>query len=128
MNGSTVHGISKNGERMTYDKYGSGKGVWHCPFPPSWVEKMKRAAKHCENLSAEYIDRTLEHDWLIFSLPPGDFLSQPQNARGMPLGYGEHEGVPVTCDIYDYDTIPDIVVTNGSEDWPLTPRFKKLQA
>lgn len=114
---------------MIYDKKNSwGDNQWHCPFPPEWVENMKRAVKHCKNLSAEYIERTLENDWLVFSLPPGDFLSQPQDARGIPLGYGEHVGLPVTCDIYDYDTIPDIVVTNGSEDWPLAPRFKKLQA
>ena len=45
--------------------------------------------------------------------------------------FGEGSIIPEGTEVlmrYDYDTIPDIVVTNGSEDWPLTPRFKKLQA
>ena len=58
----------------------------------------------------------------------GDFLSKPQNASGMPIGYGGRGGVYVTCDIYDYDTIPDVVVTNGREDWPLCLRGSMLMA
>lgn len=124
--GSDVH--DRRNTLMIYSKDTPGSGVWHCPFPPSWVEKMKRAVQHCENLSAEYIERTMENDWMSLSLPPGNFLSQPQNARGMPIGYDGRGGVHVTCDIYDYDTIPDVVITNGHEDWPIPPRFKKLQA
>ena len=129
MNVIMVHGILKNGERMVYDKKASwGDNQWHCPFPPEWVERMKRTVKVCKDISAEYIEGALNREAVRYIVPPGDFLSQPQDARGIPLGYGEHAGLPVTCDIYDYCTIPDVVVTNGREDWPLTPRFKKLQA
>lgn len=117
---------------MIYDKYGSGNGVWHCPFPPEWVEMMKRAVNSCKYLSEAQIDWL--RDVRDYRLPPGDFLSEPQDARGLPLSWCKeyerrHENWPQCCvAIYDYDTIPDLVVTNGSEDWPLTPRFKKLQA
>ena len=113
---------------MIYSKGTPGNGVWHCPFTPEWVEQMRRAAKHCEPLSAEYIERCINNEEYIYEVPPGDFLSKPQNARGMPIGYGGRGGVHVTCDIYDYDTIPDVVVTNGREDWPLRVRRSVLMA
>ena len=28
---------------MIYSRGTPGNGVWHCPFPPEWVEKMKHA-------------------------------------------------------------------------------------
>lgn len=89
---------------------------------------MRRAVKHCETLSAEYIKRCISNEEYIYQVPDGDFLSKPQNARGMPIGYGGRGGVYVTCDIYDYDTIPDVVVTNGREDWPLCLRGSMLMA
>jgi hypothetical protein len=109
-------------------------GVWHCPFTPEWVEKMKRAAKHCESLSEAYIKMTLDHAPLYYDLPPGDFLSEPQDARGLPLSWCEQEDSnyrnrPNCCTaIYDYCSIPEIMVTNGFDDWPYDTRFKVLQA
>ena len=113
---------------MIYDRGTPGNGVWHCPFPPEWVEKMKRAAKHCQNLTAEYIDRTIEKEWMYISLPPGDFLSSPQDIRGLPVWYGRYDRIRVSCDIYDYNSVPDIVATNGEEDWPYNTHGKILQA
>ena len=113
---------------MIYSKGTPGNGVWHCPFSPEWVEKMRRAAKHCEPLSAEYIARCISNEEYIYQVPDGDFLSKPQDSRGMPIGYGNGSRLPISCDIYDYSTIPDIVVTNGREDWPLCVRRSVLMA
>jgi len=115
---------------MIYDTGTPGNGVWHCPFTKSWVERMKRAAKHCESLSAEYIERKLNDDSLSFTLPPGDFLSEPQDARGLPLSW-QRKGkrcVYPKCSIYDYWSVPEVVVTNGEDDWPLRYRFNVLSA
>lgn len=119
---------------MIYDKRSPGDGQWHCPFSPEWVQRMKRAAKHCAGLSAEYIERTLNHEWMMFRLPPGDFLSEQQDARGLPLSWCQGErkrfkGWPECCvSIYDYDTVPDVVVTNGNNDWPLQAIGRVLTA
>ena len=64
-----------------------------------------------------------------YKLPPGDFLEEEQDARGLPLSWCAEEDrrfreYPVSCcDIYDYNTVPDVVITNGVEDWP--PRLWK---
>ena len=114
---------------MIYSKGTPGNGVWHCPFPPEWVERMRRAAKHCEALSAEYIERCINNDEYIYQLPPGDFLSEPQDSRGVPVGYCENiSRLPVSCDIYNYGSIPDVVVTDGYNDWPLCLRGTVLMA
>ena len=118
---------------MIYDRGTPGNGVWHCPFTKEWVERMKKAAKHCENLSAEYIERTLDNEWLNYQLPPGDFLSEEQDARGLPLSFCEREErnngrYYDTTAIYDYDSIPELVITNGKDDWPLERRGKILHA
>jgi len=95
---------------------------------------MKRAAKHCERLSADYIERTLNNEWMSYSLPPGDFLNEPQDARGLPLSWCErekyiHKNYPNCCTaIYDYKSVPDIVVTNGIYDWPLDMPGRTLTA
>ena len=89
---------------------------------------MRNAAQHFKVLSAEYIERTLFCEAFFTSLGPGDFLSQPQDSRGLPIGYGNSSGQRVSCEIYDYSTIPDIVVTNGREDWPLRMRDRMLMA
>ena len=89
---------------------------------------MRRAVKHCETLSAEYIARCISNDDYIYQVPDGDFLSCPQDSRGLPIGYGNGSRLPISCDIYDYSTIPDIVVTNGREDWPLCVRGSVLMA
>ena len=83
---------------------------------------MARAAKICEPLTAEQIEaayiRLERCDY--YELPPGDFLSNPQDARGLPVGYDDSFGSDVKCDVYDYDSIPFVVITNGHDDWPLT--------
>lgn len=113
---------------MIYSRGTPGNGVWHCPFTPEWVERMRRAAKHCEKLSAEYIERRINNEEYIYQVPPGDFLSTPQDSRGLPIGYDNSYQKPIRCEIYDYSTIPDIVVTNGREDWPLCVRRLVLMA
>jgi hypothetical protein len=119
---------------MVYDKGASGGGEWHCPFSKEWVEMMKRAAKHCEKLSADYIERVLENDWEYYQLPQMDFIQEPQDARGLPLWWCEkeerrYEGHPSCCvATYDYDSVPEMVITDGSDDWPLTHRGRVLTA
>lgn len=115
---------------MVYDKkpraYGDGlDGVWHCPFPMEWVEKMKHAAKACQGVTAEYIEMVISGEVNHYRLPPGDFLDEPQDARGLPLSYCREEerryrNLPTYCTaIYDYDSVPDMVISNGHDDWPL---------
>lgn len=112
---------------MVYDtrQRSYGDGVWHCPFSREWVERMKRAAKHCKRLTAEQIDASDRATEYVYEVPPGDFLSEEHDARGLPLSWCEEEERrysrhPDCCTaIYDYDSIPDVVITNGEEDWPL---------
>ena len=113
---------------MIYDgsPHNGSDGQWHCPFSFEWVERMRRAAKHCETLSAEYIARRISNEEYIYQVPNGDFLSEPQGRRVIPLRYISR--LPIRCDVYDYSTIPDIVVTNGREDWPLCVRGPVLMA
>lgn len=118
---------------MIYDgrPHSKSDGQWHCPFPLEWVERMRRAVKHCEKLSAEYIDRCISNEEYIYEVPPGDFLSEPQDSRGVPVWYNDDiiiSRLPISCEIYDYSTIPDVVVTNGREDWPLCLRGSMLMA
>lgn len=119
---------------MIYDSDTPSGGVWHCPFSPEWVAKMKRAVKHCKDLSAEYIERTIDNKCMSYRLPPGDFLSEPQDARGLPLSWCKKEEKrfkywPKCCtSIYDYNSIPDIVATNGIYDWPFDTHDQVLQA
>lgn len=118
---------------MIYDKGTSLGGFWHCPFTKEWVERMKHAVKHCEWLSAEYIERALANESLIYQLPPGDFLSEEQDARGLPMSYCEreerkHRFYNDSATVYDYDSIPEMVITNGYDDWPLIRRGKILHA
>ena len=108
--------------------------MWHCPFSREWVARKKRAAKHCKMLSADYIEAVVNNYALEYVVPPGDFLSEPQDARGLPLSYvrdyeRRHARWPVGCSsIYDYDSIPEMVITNGKDDWPLDKRGKVLHA
>lgn len=114
---------------MIYSKGTPGNGVWHCPFPPEWVERMRRAAKHCEKLSADYIDRIINSNEYVYHIEPGKYLEHPQDCRGLPVGYCENVSrLPVSCDIYNYGSIPDVVVTNGYNDWPLCLRGSVLMA
>ena len=113
---------------MIYDRGPTiGDGQWHCPFSLEWVERMRRAAKHCELLTAEQIKFSYERidSGCYYEVPPGDFLSEPQDARGLPLSWCREEEqrymkYTSCCATYDYKSIPDVVITNGREDWPLT--------
>lgn len=114
---------------MIYSKGTPGNGVWHCPFSPKWVERMRQAAKHCEKLSADYIDRIINSDGYVYHIEPGEYLEHPQDCRGLPVGYCENiSRLPVSCDIYNYESIPDVVVTDGYNDWPLCLRGSVLMA
>ena len=102
-------------------------GQWWCPFQREWVEQMKRAAKCCEQLTCNEIDAAIcrLENGINFKLPPGKFLEDYQDARGLPLSYCRDEerryGNHPTCcmAIYDYDSVPDMVISNGHDDWPL---------
>lgn len=119
---------------MVYDGHRPGRGWWNCPFPPEWVECMKRAAKVCEPLTADHVEAALIRLNLRYVVPPGDFLSEDQDERGLPLSWcldyeARHKGWPECCEAtYDYDSIPEIVVTNGEDDWPMRLRNKILTA
>ena len=95
---------------------------------------MKRAVKHCESLSAECIERAIDNEWMSYRLPSGDFLSEAQDARGLPLSWCKKEekrfkNWPKCCtSIYDYNSLPDIVATNGHDDWPLDMPGRLLTA
>lgn len=110
---------------MEYDGQKPGNGWWNCPYPPEWVERMKRAVKVCEPLTAEQVEASLTRSVVHYVVPPGDFLSEEQDERGLPLSWcqeyeASHEGWPECCEtIYDYDSIPETVLTNGKDDWPL---------
>lgn len=111
---------------MIYDRKPSyGDGQWHCPFPKEWVERMKHAAKYCKRLTAEYIEASINGEVYNYKLSPWDFLDEPQDARGLPLWWcaeeeRRHRYWPNCCiAIYDYDTVPDIIITDGYDDWTL---------
>ena len=118
---------------MVYDGRKPGNGWWNCPFSPAWVERMKRAAKVCEPLTAEQVEAAFARTEVYFELPPGDFLSEEQDGRGLPMSWCEKEEerhghwLPF-CEIYDYSMIPDVVVTNGEDDWPLRLHARVLTA
>ena len=85
---------------------------------------MARAAKICEILTAEQIEAS-DKSYPIYKANPIDFLDGPQDVRGLPAWYCAEEEQrfrhhPTSCcSIYDYNTVPDMVITNGREDWPL---------
>ncbi len=109
---------------MKYDGRKPGNGWWNCPFSPEWVERMKRAAKACERLTEEQVEAE----------PSLKFLDEEQDERGIPLSWcreyeARHEGWPECCTaIYDYDSIPEMVATNGNDDWPLMVHERVLTA
>lgn len=112
----------------------SDDGEWHCPFPPGWVSKMANAAKHCENVTEAQVIATLDNAPSYYKVPPGEFLSEPQDTRGLPLSWCEqekrrHVGWPDSCTaIYDYDTVPEVVVTDGNDDRPLVQHNRLIMA
>ena len=117
---------------MVYDKTSRcyGDGQWHCPFTKEWVERMSRAAKICQGLSAVYIEsfNDREEDFVSYRVPAGDFLSVTQEANGLPFWMCNHSRPRVSCDVYDYDSIPDVVISNGHDDWPLVRWESVLRA
>ena len=86
---------------------------------------MKQAAKACQGLTAEYIEIVMNSDVYHYRVPPGDFLDETQDARGLPMSYcleeeRRYRNHPTCCtSIYDYDSIPDVVISNRHDDWPL---------
>jgi hypothetical protein len=118
-----------------YRRYDDGcDGQWHCPFPPEWVERMKKAAKHCETVTEAQVIATLNNEAAYYVVPPGDFLNEPQDKRGLPFSWCRKEEYkyrkhPKCCTaIYDYDTTPELVVTDGYDDWELRMTYKTLTA
>ena len=109
---------------MKYDGRKPGNGWWNCPFSPAWVERMKRAVKACERLT----------DKQVKAEPSLKFLDEEQDERGIPLSWcreyeARHEGWPECCTaIYDYDSIPETVVSNGEDDWPMVVHERVLTA
>lgn len=97
-------------------------GVWHCPFSKEWVKKMAQAARHCMCF--------LEYEHVCDE----EFLSEPQDARGLPLSWCDNEerryrNHPNCCTvIYDYDSVPEVVVTNGEDDWGYVQRERMMTA
>ena len=91
---------------------------------------MSRAAKICEGLSAVYIEscNDREEDFVSYRVPAGDFLSVPQEANGLPPWMQNDGSARVCCDIYDYDGVPDVVISNGHDDWPLVRWESVLRA
>ena len=119
---------------MKYDGRRPGNGWWNCPFSPEWVERMKRAVKVCERLTAEQVKAAMTHTVVHYEPKLENFLSEPQDERGLPMSWcreyeARHEGWPECCTaIYDYDSIPEMVATNGEDDWPLVLHERVLTA
>jgi hypothetical protein len=103
---------------MIYDRQPqvNAGGEWHCPFPPEWVKKMRHAAKVCEQLTAEDIE-AFDQGNVIYSLPPWDILAER---------FARRKGSCI--DTYDYFSIPEMVITDGYDDWPMKSKGKVLQA
>lgn len=97
-------------------------GEWHCPFSPEWVDKMARAAKHCDTLTEEQIDNFFRilNNGKCYVRPRLEFLNEEQDARGLPLSLSKNDEYYLgCCATYDYSSIPDVMITNGYDDWPL---------
>lgn len=115
---------------MIFDrKRPSGDGVWHCPFTQEWLDCMKNAQQKCKKKN---IKRKCAKDQFHLSC-----LKEPQDARGLPMSYCEEQNKKeeeqhwrnyhTSCNAtYNYSTIPDIVATNGEDDWPFRVREKLI--
>ena len=111
---------------MVYDSSRSffADGEWHCPYTPEWLQRVKEIVKHCNRLTNEQVSAILQRRVFI-RIKPGEYLNEEQDRRGLTLSYCKAEEEryskhPTCCTAtYDYDTIPEVVVTNGEDDWPL---------
>ena len=111
---------------MVYDNHRSffADGEWHCPYTPEWLQRAKEIVKHCNMLTNEQVLAILQRRVFI-RIKPGEYLHEEQDSRGLTLSYCKAEEEryikhPTCCTAtYDYDTIPEVVVTNGEDDWPL---------
>ena len=104
-----------------------GDGQWHCPYSKEWIKRMRKIVRHCKRLTEQQLDAMFNGS--IHMVPvPGEYLNEPQDPRGLPLSWVEEEECryknhPTSCTaIYDYCTIPEVVITNGEDDWPLARR------
>lgn len=95
---------------------------------------MKRAVRACEGLTAEQVEAALTRTELHYVVPPGDFLKEKQDVRGLPRSWcceyeKRHEGWPECCmATYDYDSIPEMAVNDGEDDWPMVLHERVLTA
>ncbi len=120
---------------MIYSKrpHRDAEGEWHCPFPREWGKKRRHAAKVCEQLTAEDIE-AFDQGNVRYRLPPWDILEEPQDARGLPESWCKKEAERFSrrrgscIDTYYYSSIPEWVITNGKDDWPMKTNGKVLQA
>lgn len=96
-------------------------GEWHCPYSREWLKQVRHTVNMC--LQNE------QRKPILYDIPNQmEFLSEPQDERGMPLSWrqdNENESCTAT---YDYCTIPDVVVTNGYDDWELPHRSGRITA
>ena len=69
-----------------------------------------------------------------YRLPRYDVLGEPQDARGLPESWCKKEAerfsrrIGSCIDTYDYFSIPEMVITDGYDDWPMKSRGRVLQA
>lgn len=118
---------------MIYDRkpHTYSDGQWHCPFNSEWVERMRRVAAVCKKMDGKQLEKRLWGTTKKEDTRKENFLSNQQDERGLPVCYNEDiiiSRLRIRCDVYDYSTIPDVVVTNGQEDWPLCVRWSVLMA
>ena len=119
---------------MVHDgSFHGSDGIWHCPYSKEWIEKMRNAVKVCKQLTEAEIDAFLKGN-TNYKLPRYDVLCEPQDARGLPESWCKKEEerfsrrIGSCIDTYDYFSIPEIVITDGYDDWPMKTKGRVLQA
>ena len=120
---------------MIYSKrpHRDSEGEWHCPKSPEWIKKMRHAVKVCKQLTEADIEAFLNGK-INYHLPPMDVLDESQDARGLPESWCKKEAerfsrrIGSCIDTYDYFSIPEMVITDGYDDWPMKTKGRVLQA